>query len=571
MSETPPPPHQPPLDNERRYRIATEIIHSILDDRPPTATVSPSGELYRAIERFHRNVDRVRREIPAARPPGSGNMSSNSDRDLRRRFTRSPPASSSGALDDLSFVYLPSIQGASPHAPSTLPPTSGASPHAPSLPPLRHTLNSRRLLPTDTSRERVHWTDLSRDSAESLERLEDANSHLRTLLDFTETSPILPSMPPRELSPPLRNPDPHDEGRRPKRRRLESDRATSTYRGFRYGKYGQSEPGQLTLELHQGATVFSMSELVIKAPGTGFSAPVREGMLFMGMDSNDIFQRTASYQIQYLTEEDVARLAGREGRSIPAQPAVYSIRHGENGAQVTRLPPAWARSYDGHHRIDFDGDEDGDEDMGPSRPQIAQLPHEFTLPPPPFTITSECSSDDFEGDAPGGGGGLRRSRSFPRIPNRIGTLPFESDDDDDDAGDDVWVPSNTSGWGAFDEVTRQHYQHLDRRRPAPPHATAARQRQRGESESRSLQEAREASQIATQEAVRAVGGDLMTPLVHFHIEEHNKCTIKFDPPVSGRFLLLKMWSSRNNVNIDIQGVTVKGFAGPRAASYLLSK
>lgn len=283
----------------------------------------------------------------------------------------------------------------------------------------------------------------------------------------------------------------------------------------------------------------------------------------MGMDSNDIFQRTASYQIQYLTEEDVARLAGREGRSIPAQPAVYSIRHGENGAQVTRLPPAWARSYDGHHRIDFDGDEDGDEDMGPSRPQIAQLPHEFTLQPPPFTITSECSSDDFEGDAPGGGGGLRRSRSFPRIPNRIGTLPFESDDDDDDAGDDVWVPSNTSGWGAFDEVTRQHYQHLDRRRPAPPHATAARQRQRGESESRSLQEAREASQIATQEAVRAVGGDLMTPLVHFHIEEHNKCTIKFDPPVSGRFLLLKMWSSRNNANIDIQGVTVKGFAGPR--------
>ena len=79
----------------------------------------------------------------------------------------------------------------------------------------------------------------------------------------------------------------------------------------------------------------------------------------------------------------------------------------------------------------------------------------------------------------------------------------------------------------------------------------------------SLQEAREASQIATQEAVRAVGGDLMTPLVHFHIEEHNKCTIKFDPPVSGRFLLLKMWSSRNDANIDIQGVTVKGFAGPR--------
>ncbi|OIW33896.1 hypothetical protein CONLIGDRAFT_570249, partial [Coniochaeta ligniaria NRRL 30616] len=533
---------------------------------------SPSGELYRAIERFHRNVDRVRRELPAAQNQGSS-MSSGSERDLRRRFTRSPQASS-GALDNFRSVELPSI-------------SSSVSQHTPSLPPLR-SLGSRRVLGTDLPRDQ-NWADL-RDaryrqlmlgnyrsppasaSADSLERLDVANSHLRTLLDFTDTTPILPSPIRPDMSPPLRNLDHHDEGRRVKRRRLDSDKTAQLYRGFRYGKYGQCEPGQLTMELvscdggmysnqleyaaenilkndtsvyctkgnrcnivlrHQGSTVFSLSELVIKGPGSNYSSPVREGMVFMAMDADELFNRTAQYQIQYLTGRD-------------------------DGARVTRLPPVWAQSFESHHRtqLDFDGDADGDDDMESSRSQIAQLPHEFTLPPPPFTITTECSNDDVEGDA--GTDGLRRSRSYGRlqIPNRIGALPFENSEDSDEGGD-TWVQSNGGGgWGAFDEVTGRGGNY-DRRRPA---GAAARE----DSVSRALQEAREASQIATQEAVRAVGGELMTPLVHFHIRENrNKCTIRFDPPVSGRFILLKMWSSQDRTNIDIQGITAKGFAGPR--------
>jgi len=240
-------------------------------------------------------------------------MPSGSERDLRRRFTRSPQASS-GALDDLRSVQLPSISSNASHPP-------------PQLPPLR-SLGPRRLLGTDSPRDRSYWADLRTEryrrlmsdnrntsassGADNLERLQDANSHLRTLLDFTDTSPILPSMPPREMSPPLRSVDHHDEGRRAKRRRLDSDKTAPLYRGFRYGKYGQSEPGQLTMELvscdggmysnqpeytaenilkddasvyctkgnrcnivlrHQGSTVFSLSELVIKAPGDNYSSP----------------------------------------------------------------------------------------------------------------------------------------------------------------------------------------------------------------------------------------------------------------------------------------------------------
>lgn len=109
--------------------------------------------------------------------------------------------------------------------------------------------------------------------------------------------------------------DPPEDNRRVKRRKLDSDRLSSNFRGFQYGKYGQVQPGQLTMELvscdggmyssedtttkyaaenilkndhsvyctegprcniilrHQGATVFTLKELVIKAPRSNFTDP----------------------------------------------------------------------------------------------------------------------------------------------------------------------------------------------------------------------------------------------------------------------------------------------------------
>ncbi|EME81662.1 uncharacterized protein MYCFIDRAFT_89993 [Pseudocercospora fijiensis CIRAD86] len=48
----------------------------------------------------------------------------------------------------------------------------------------------------------------------------------------------------------------------------------------------------------------------------------------------------------------------------------------------------------------------------------------------------------------------------------------------------------------------------------------------------------------------------------FHIQRGKyKVAIKFDPPVSGRFILLKLWANRDNV--DVQSVIAKGFGGSR--------
>jgi hypothetical protein len=83
----------------------------------------------------------------------------------------------------------------------------------------------------------------------------------------------------------------------------------------------------------------------------------------------------------------------------------------------------------------------------------------------------------------------------------------------------------------------------------------------------SLAEAVAASQYATQEAVRAVGGQLLAPIAKFNIERgRTRCIITFDPPVTAKFVLLKMWNpppTSSADNIDIRQVIARGFCGPR--------
>lgn len=134
----------------------------------------------------------------------------------------------------------------------------------------------------------------------------------RTQYASSPFSPPHPSLSPT-MPPGSRALDHAEDNRRSKRRKLDSDRIAPSFKGFRYGKYGQVEPGELTMEIvscdgglysnessyaaenilkndtsvyctksnrcnlvlrHQGATVFSLKELVIKAPAaSSYNAP----------------------------------------------------------------------------------------------------------------------------------------------------------------------------------------------------------------------------------------------------------------------------------------------------------
>jgi hypothetical protein len=66
---------------------------------------------------------------------------------------------------------------------------------------------------------------------------------------------------------------------------------------------------------------------------------------------------------------------------------------------------------------------------------------------------------------------------------------------------------------------------------------------------------------------RSKAPELVTkdPNVHaakFSIKRNkSRVTVKFDPPISGRYILLKLYAGKSNV--DVQSVVVKGYAGPR--------
>ncbi|KAL7918950.1 hypothetical protein ACQKWADRAFT_316085 [Trichoderma austrokoningii] len=405
--------------------------------------------------------------------------------------------------------------------------------------------------------------------------LSQANSSLRTLLD--QPDPTLTSLPQ-----PLRPHEFTDDNRRNKRRKLDSDRmGTGGPKAFRYGRYGQVDPGQLRMEIvscdggmfsnhssysaenilkddnsvyctkgnrcniilqHQGGTVFTLQELIIKAPcATNFSHPVREGMIFVTMDQDDVLNRTAQYEIQYgQTARDRTRTGDANNALILEQEPrhIISIQHHDDGTTSSRA----RRSY--VYRTD--------DDQG--RPN---MPEAFKTEIAGFRVTTECSDeDDNEED--------EMSFEGPRLhrtPNRIGSLPFENLESD---ADDIALPFSPQD--ASDDPLLHHS-----RRHNIIHRSRGRDDDHDHDQdqdlfSASLSEAMDAHANATHEAVRAVGGTLLSPHARFYIEKKkSKCTIKFEPPVSGRYILLKMWSSSHDPgsNIDVQSVIIQGFAGPR--------
>lgn len=218
-------------------------------------------------------------------------------------------------------------------------------------------------------------------------------------------------------------------------------------------------------------------------------------MVFVSMTSDDLLARTARYQIQYSSPKRSSR---RLSESSTGLPPIVSIRHNGDGTVYTSHRP---RSR--QHEKDEDDDD-----------RQAQIPPDFTvLNSANFSVTTECSEDE-EDDEDDFSSPHRRRNSNHR------GFTVEEGSDDDDENHDLDAP-----W-------------LSRSLPRQPRQESSR---RDTPSQITLADAVEASQIATQEAMKAVGGEYMAAHARFFIEKNkSKCTIKFNPPISGRFILLKM-------------------------------
>lgn len=330
-------------------------------------------------------------------------------------------------------------------------------------------------------------------------------------------------------------------------------------------------------------------------------------MVFVSMEPDELLTRTAQYLIQYHPRTDDPSAHGPSSshganRELMAPTQVISVRHHGDGSTSTRSRQTYLYpvSSDGNVRDT----------------RTARMPPEFADNLPDFRVTTHCS-DDEEEDSHDNSRGMRYS--YRRPPNRIGSLPFEDPDADPEADPDFEPDSDSDGAifpmdpaaNEFTEPYIYYTDHRDRDPTAPryhglaaerylangtyhafvpgtdphefdpvptlpgPYPTAEAMSQHapgnppsGSGNDAALADAWEAHISATQDAVRAInkGYPLLAPHARFFIEnKKSKCTIRFDPPVSGRFILLKMWSSHQDPtsNIDIQSVIATGFAGPR--------
>ncbi|KAG6010611.1 hypothetical protein E4U54_008356, partial [Claviceps lovelessii] len=165
--------------------------------------------------------------------------------------------------------------------------------------------SSRRALHTRLTDPPSYQNARPPDLEELDQNLDEANAQLRSLLDMASQVHLMTPLLQSALSPTIRSHDFPDENARSKRRKIDSNRLVPSLRAYRYGKYGQIEPGRLRMEIvscdggmfsnelsyaadnilkndsslyctkgnrcnivlrHQGAAVFALEELVIKAP-----------------------------------------------------------------------------------------------------------------------------------------------------------------------------------------------------------------------------------------------------------------------------------------------------------------
>lgn len=360
-----------------------------------------------------------------------------------------------------------------------------------------------------------------------------------------------------------------------------------------------SERSQCNLLLkHMGEASFALEKVVIRAPDRGFNAPVQEGLVFVSMSADELLSGTAAYCMQYASqplqdspspvshsEDDVSgdeQLSLTEAMNdsqiwqrmdeaprLEAIERIESLRRRRDEileAVESRLTPppflGLTDMTDDYARSDRQRERRSD----PERRQILRqmVEHEeeqdadncdhaldepynnavgMSAPtPPPFTVTTATEEDD-ESDS---------NEERPSAAIMADRLRRES----------RWRPDS-------DEEDEDEYMpRLGQLRPASAldYSTYSEWRERRERYLEPIRATRVAtpSRIEISENPSAAADGLIPPHARFFIAKNrNKITIKFTPAISGKHVLLKLWSPKHDGNIDIESVQFHGYSGPR--------
>ncbi|KAI9888946.1 MAG: hypothetical protein M1814_006124 [Vezdaea aestivalis] len=425
------------------------------------------------------------------------------------------------------------------------------------------TTSRRRPFSTPSERylqnERLNLADLR----EAGSRMNGLSSEIRALLDNSAAH--------------IRNPDHYLEecsgeaevNRRIKKRKLDHEQSSPRIPEISYGRFGQTEAGKLKMEIfgcdggitssiknmqeqqyppenaledgpsvyctkrevcnmilqHPGSIPFCVSKIIVRAPMSGFDMPIQEGLVFMAMKHENMISHAAPYRPRYTPP-------GQDPNEA------FLSTYGNDPSQAAREPYTWMTTA-----------EQNQNQRNAATAEPLEPPYEGTfldddflmIPRPCVTVTSanlgsvQATTHNFQSRH------RRLTREMEELPHNFDT--------DTEAEDEVFGTTQTlgdpsePGWGSAASRSR---------RPGHPW--------RNDKPSR--------IEIVPNQPGNYPENHLFLPPkpphAKFFMEKaSDSCSISFNPPISSRYVLLRLFSPAPGKNIDLQNISVYGFAGPR--------
>ncbi|KAL8997465.1 MAG: hypothetical protein Q9169_003245 [Polycauliona sp. 2 TL-2023] len=437
----------------------------------------------------------------------------------------------------------------------------------------------------------------SQTTQEAMDRLNQVSSHITVALDQSASRSSSPNIASQESSSEAAVNEALEQ--KAKRRKLHGGLRISSF-GPSYGYRGQVVPGRLRMELvfcdggqhqsreekyspenvlrndlsvyctqtsqcnlvlrHQGGAPFCLQKLVIKAPVNGFTAPMQEGMVFVTMENEDLVRRASRYVLREPASPSPPLSPRSPDLLIDRYPALDST---PQSSQDHDRPPSRRRTDDGSSRvipppISSFGTSSSPHGISNRSWRIDERLRS-TNPPNAESIPSPGLVDT-----------LSTNSSEPLDSHMNVNIDCEnlSDDDEESSSEATLadrlyrdrLPSSRDESDEVDSPTLAQYLYRsgERRLSVPNNS----RRHGRRATPRSLE-------LRPPCAIEGVGHetqvtDVLLPHAVIFIEKFKSMvSIKFDPPVSGKYLLLKLFSPSKNQNIDIQSIIAYGFAGPR--------
>ncbi|KIX10051.1 uncharacterized protein Z518_01132 [Rhinocladiella mackenziei CBS 650.93] len=348
---------------------------------------------------------------------------------------------------------------------------------------------------------------------------------------------------------------------------------------------------------HVGGMPFTLTKIVIKAPRHGFDAPIQEGLIFVAMDHDMLLEKTAQYEIRWSPKSSRHQRHRQDGFR-PSQEYMNSTRSplrsidrsrysgnltnpGDDPELETTLVPGFSVSV---------ADPSDDEDIGDGQPSPPQWhDDDYSLRSyvdryRPVYLGNErndglwstsSDSEGYEPDVPSEerlpGERERFQRQQLEIENTLAhrnrmldLMRAQQIRDSDEYFGRRSRRGEHDDEGPFNR--RSTPSRIGLRTFAPAIGASDPVYPSEESLGRLADFDNTTSKSGTAEvgASSSTKADVVIPHARFFISRSKSSTaIKFDPPVSGRYVLVKLWAQCPNANIDIQAILPYGYGGPR--------